>query len=227
MKNQSWARGACSFLLAGESVELLPERALFWRQRKTLIVADLHVGKAATFRAAAIPVPGGTTDETLARLSSAIQRSGAERLVILGDLLHAQSGRVPHTIKAIAAWRQSYANIETLLVRGNHDLHAGDPPTDWCVACLDSPVADPPFVYQHLPQPSAAGYVLAGHLHPSVVLGGRGRQSLRLPCFHFSPTVGTLPAFGDFTGNAIIRPGPGDRVFVVADDEVVDSSPRS
>jgi metallophosphoesterase superfamily enzyme len=63
-------------------------------------------------------------------------------------------------------------------------------------------------------------YVLAGHVHPAAVLGGRAQQRLRLPCFHFGPQVGVLPAFGAFTGMHVLPRGPGDRVFVVADDTV-------
>jgi metallophosphoesterase superfamily enzyme len=58
--------------------------------------------------------------------------------------------------------------------------------------------------------------VLAGHLHPCVVLAGGARQRERLPCFWFGRDVGVLPAFGDFTGCAEITVEPGDRVWVVA-----------
>jgi metallophosphoesterase superfamily enzyme len=63
--------------------------------------------------------------------------------------------------------------------------------------------------------------VLAGHLHPAVALGGPGRQRERLPCFLFGPRRGILPAFGSFTGAATVRPTAGERVFVVAGDEVL------
>jgi uncharacterized protein len=207
--------------VAGETIHLLAERALYWPQRKTLLVADLHLGKAATFRAAAIPLPSGTTGGTLCRLSDAIIRSGAERLIVLGDLFHARSGRSPRTLDTIEAWHRHHAELEIVLVRGNHDLHAGDPPDGWRIRCVDGPQGDGPFVYRHEPIPAADGYVLAGHLHPAALLNGRGRQSLTLPCFHFAPNVGTLPAFGDFTGSAVIRPTGADRVFVIAADEVI------
>ena len=47
-----------------------------------------------------------------------------------------------------------------------------------------------------------AGYRLAGHIHPSVVLYGTARQSMRLPAFVFGLEGAILPAFGDFTGTA-------------------------
>ena len=46
--------------LAGEAVRLLPERAIYWERERALVVADLHWGKAATFRAAGVPLPPGT-----------------------------------------------------------------------------------------------------------------------------------------------------------------------
>jgi len=108
-------------------------------------------------------------------------------------------------------------------VRGNHDRHAGDPPPDWRLHCVDEPWRVGPWALVHHPAPVAGAYVLAGHLHPAVRLGGRGARAqdrLRLPCFHFGPAVGVLPAFGAFTGQHVVRPAPGDRVFVVHGDAV-------
>jgi DNA ligase-associated metallophosphoesterase len=207
--------------LAGESVLLLPERALFWPRHATLFVADTHWGKAAAFRAAAIPVPGGATSADLDRLQRALDRSGARRLVVLGDLLHARAGRAEGTLAAIAAWRRSQPELEILLVRGNHDRSAGDPPPEWGFELASEPVTLNPFVLRHTPEPSADGYVLAGHLHPGVRLLGAGRQRELLPCFWFGSRVGVLPAFGSFTGSLPIAPQPGDAIVVVAGDELV------
>jgi DNA ligase-associated metallophosphoesterase len=208
--------------IAGERLLLLPERAAFWERASTLLVADAHWGKAAAFRAGGIAVPGGTTAGGLARLTGALERTGARRLVFLGDLLHARDGRAPATLAAAREWRERHAAVEMLLVRGNHDRGAGDPPRELGIACVDPPLPEPPFVLAHHPEPAAGGYVLAGHLHPGVRLAGAGRQRERLPCFWLGADVGVLPAFGDFTGLADVRPAPGDRVFVVAGSEVVE-----
>jgi DNA ligase-associated metallophosphoesterase len=207
--------------LGGEDVTLLAERALFWPRAGTLVVADLHWGKAATFRAAGLAVPGGTTREGLARLDQALQRTAATRLVILGDLFHARAGKADQTLAALREWRARHAGLDITLIRGNHDRHAGDPPAELGIACCDPPCVEPPFVLTHHPLASPAGYVLAGHLHPSVTLRGAGRQRVRLACFHFGERVGILPAFGDFTGSADIDAVPGDRVFVVAGEQVM------
>ena len=207
--------------LAGETVTLLPERALYWPRRATLFVADLHWGKAAAWRAAGVPLPGGSTSADLDRLSGCIERSGARRLALLGDLIHARAGRAEATLAAISAWRERHAALQLLLVRGNHDQHAGDPPAAWNIETVDAPYLEAPFVLRHHPEPSTEGYTLAGHLHPAVAMNGSGRQRLRLPCFWFGATVGVLPAFGGLTGSAVVAPAAGDNVFVIADDQVL------
>ena len=207
--------------LQGESLVLLPERALLWERTGTLIVADVHLGKAASFRAAAIPLPGGTTTEALERLTAALARTNARRLLLLGDFFHARSGRAARTLSAIADWRERHANLEILLVRGNYDKGAGDPPGEWRFDCRDEPWIEPPFAFRHHPGEEASGYVLAGHIHPAVTLDGPARQREKLPCFLFGDRVGLLPAFGGFTGGASVRPRRGDRVYVIAGEEVV------
>ncbi|NOK59974.1 MAG: ligase-associated DNA damage response endonuclease PdeM [Chloroflexi bacterium AL-W] len=211
----------CPITIAGEAVTLLPERALFWPRTSTLFVADLHWGKAATFRAHSIAIPEGSTTGDLARLSQTIARTKAQRLVFLGDLLHARAGRTDTTFAPIHTWCEQHTQLEMLLVRGNHDHHAGDPPDEWGITCVDAPSALPPFVLLHQPGNPAKGYGLAGHLHPAVQLTGKGQQRIKLACFWFGSHVGILPAFGSFTGTAVVTPEPADQVYVIADDEVI------
>ena len=207
--------------IATEEVVLLPDRALFWPRMATLFVADLHFGKAATLRAAAIAMPGGTTSDDLLRLERALLATAARRLVLLGDLIHAKAGRAERTLAAVTAWRERWPNLELLLVRGNHDARAGDPPAEWGITVADAPLAEPPFVLRHFPDESPDGYTLAGHLHPGLRLQGAGRQQLTLPCFCFGPRVGILPAFGSFTGTAQVQPTSQDRIFVIAEEQII------
>ena len=207
--------------VAGERLVLLAERAAFWEREGTLFVADPHFGKAATFRAAGIPVPRGTTTGSLVRLDSALERTRARRIVFLGDFLHAREGREAETTRVVTEWRRRNAKIEMLLVRGNHDARAGDPGPEVGIACVDGPVVESPFVFTHKPAVSDAGYVLCGHLHPSARLTGPGRERARIPCFWFGERTAVLPAFGEFTGVADIDPQPNDRVWVVVDQSVV------
>jgi uncharacterized protein len=212
-----------SLTLAGEQVRLMSERALYWPGTSTLVVADLHWGKASTFRAAGIPIPIGTTSDDLARLDSALQRTGARRMVVLGDLFHAKAGRIAsHTLAELRRWRSLAGTFEILLVRGNHDRHAGDPPKDLQINCVNAPAFVPPFVFRHEPVAEEGAYGLAGHVHPAITLVGRGLQRETLSCFVVGQHRTILPAFGSFTGFGVVHPGAGERTFVIAEDEVLE-----
>ena len=220
MIEQTWERDAMGEV-AGERLLLLVERAAYWQRRRTLLIADPHFGKAAAFRAAGVPVPRGTTTGSLARLDAALTRTGATRIVFLGDFLHAREGREPETTRVVGEWRRRHASIDMTLVRGNHDTHAGDPGPEIDMRCVDAPLGEPPFVFTHKPAVSDDGYVISGHLHPAARLTGLGHESVRLPCFWAQARTMVLPAFGEFTGVAEIDAQPGDRVWVIADGAVL------
>jgi len=208
--------------IAGEELSLMADRSLYWAKAKTLLVADPHIGKAATFRAGGIFVPRGTTSGTLTRLDTALARNRTTRLIVLGDLLHAREGRSPETLRVVADWRAAHASLDVILVRGNHDRSAGDPPESLGIGCVDAPMLDAPFAFVHHLTTIDGRYVLAGHVHPAVRLSGPGRQYARLPCFWMRATGMVLPAFGDFTGTGIVEPTEDDRVFAVAGEAVVE-----
>jgi len=206
--------------IGGAALVLLAERAVFLPDQGALLVADVHVGKAASFRGLGVPVPRGTTHGTLARLSAALAASGATRLIVLGDFVHSVRSFAPHTREALSTWRAVHAALPITLLRGNHDTRAGDPPADLRFEVIDPPLRCGPWLLAHEPEPMAEGYVLAGHVHPCVTVGARGVDSLRLPCFHFGARVGVLPAFGEFTGSHALPRHPGDRVFAIAEPGV-------
>ena len=209
------------FDCGGERLALLPQRAVYLPAHRSLLVADAHLGKAVSFRRLGVPVPEATTGGTLARLDAALTATGAERVIFLGDLLHSARAQASATLEAVQRWREQHAQLDLVLVRGNHDRHAGDPPADWGVRAVDEPLRLGSLALMHHPRPVSGAYVLAGHLHPCAVLGGRAHDRLRLPCFHFGPAVGVLPAFGEFTGMHALPRAPGDRVFVVQGDAVL------
>jgi DNA ligase-associated metallophosphoesterase len=208
-------------VLPGAHLWLLPQRAAFDPELRLLLVADAHIGKAVSFRRLGVPVPGGTTAEALQRLDDAIAQTAAVGIVFLGDLLHSRRSLAAGTLSAVAAWRNRHAGLALTLVRGNHDAHAGDPPPALEVECVDGPLLAGPWALAHEPGAVPGAYTLAGHVHPGVVLGGRARDRLRLPCFRFGAAVGLLPAFGGFTGLHVPAREPGERVLAVAGGAVL------
>ncbi|MDQ2667415.1 MAG: ligase-associated DNA damage response endonuclease PdeM [Gemmatimonadota bacterium] len=207
-------------MIAGDELILSPERAAFWVRRSTLLIADPHFGKAAAFRALGVRAPAGTTAESVTRMDRLVATHAPERIVFLGDFLHAREGRNAATFSALAEWREKHGAIEMCLVRGNHDRRAGDPPPEVNITCVDAPLQDAPFALAHHPVVTPGSYTLAGHIHPCAVLTGLARQRERLPCFWFGRETGVLPAFGEFTGCAEVEAEETDELWVVANDEV-------
>lgn len=209
-----------------EPLMLLPEKAVFLPDGDTLLVADLHFGKATTFRRLGVPVPSGTTAETLARLSFLVQRMAPRRIVFLGDFLHSAHAQGDTTRLALQDWRDRFPHLDLVLVRGNHDDRAGDPPRELGIEVVDEPLMHRQLALCHHPRPVAGAFTLGGHLHPCISVGGRAHDWHRLPCYWFTPQVGVLPAFGAFTGMQAIRVRRGERVYAVTPDRVFELQPK-
>ncbi len=198
---------------------LLPEKALYWPARKMLVIADVHFGKAASFRARGVPVPRGTTTENLEALDALMESHDTAQIVFLGDFLHAKPAHGPHTLDAMLAWRRRHCSVRLTLVRGNHDARAGDPDAALGIEVADEPHTVGAFSFCHHPDIAADGYVLAGHVHPVYVLSSR-TDSLRLPCFLAGASRMILPSFGAFTGGHPVTFAAGDHIYVSSGEAV-------
>ncbi|RLS79636.1 MAG: ligase-associated DNA damage response endonuclease PdeM [Planctomycetota bacterium] len=208
-------------------VILLPGRAAYLPATQTLLVADLHLGKAATFRRAGIPVPEGSAQRDLSRLERLVTDTAARRLVVLGDLFHAQSGCTPAVLDEFSASRSRIPGTEVILVVGNHDRSLGRIPSalgiDSCLRTLD----EPPFHFVHEPatplvEPDREAFTVAGHLHPTLALRSPSGDRIADRCFVAEGNLLVLPAFGSFTGGHRVEPVAGMRLWIARDDGVVD-----
>lgn len=216
--------GRCVVELAGEQVHLLAERALWWPKRRTILVADVHLGRIASFRARGAPVPGDTLGETLDRLGRVVERSSADRLVVLGDLVQEREGLTDGLVRRVAEAMASW-DVRVGLVPGNHERKVGRLPAEWPLEVIEPGARMGPFRLHHLPskerrgEANRDGFELAGHFHPTVRLESGG-DKLRLPCFAFDEQAGVLPAFHTMTNGVEMRAG-NRRLFLVADGEVI------
>lgn len=212
---------------AAVDIALLPGRAAWMPATRTLLVADLHLGKAAAFRNAGIPVPEGSAQRDLARLARLVREAGAARLLILGDLFHARSGCTEQVFAEFAATRRTFPATEVWLVPGNHDRAIGRLPADLGIDAHHATLDEPPFRFVHEPDtpwhgPSGERCTVAGHLHPVVSIRGPGGDRVTDRCFVAEPTHVVLPAFGSFTGGRRINPAEGLRLWIARDDGVVE-----
>jgi DNA ligase-associated metallophosphoesterase len=207
--------------IAGESMLLDARRALVWPRRRWLMIADLHLGKASLLRQAGAAIPRGTTTRDLARLDSLIDDHRPERLIVLGDLIHGAERKPAQWLETLAAWRARQESTELMLVAGNHDRHM---PLAALGFAIEPAIVAEPFVLLHEPHSMIGLHVLAGHVHPGIVMRD-GRTRLRLPAFWSGPARSLLPAFGSLCGLTPRLPDSSDRVFAVTPGGVVAVSP--
>ncbi|MBV7535762.1 ligase-associated DNA damage response endonuclease PdeM [Duganella sp. sic0402] len=206
--------------IAGERLLMLPQKALYWPREAMLVIADIHFGKAAAFRALGVPVPAGTTGANLRALEALLALHEVRHIMFLGDFLHAKAAHARATLSAMRAWRERYPLLQLTLVRGNHDLHAGDPPAELGICMADEPHVIGPFAFCHHPDILVPSYVLAGHVHPVYRLRS-GWDSLLLPCFLVGAERMVLPSFGAFTGGHPVAPQPDEQLFVTSGEAVL------
>lgn len=209
--------GSIDLPLLGQTLTLSHQRGIYWKEASTLLVADVHLGKAGHFRKAGIPVSSQVHLADLQRLSGLIREYMPEKLVLLGDVFHSDKNR---EWEAFSEWRQLHADLAVQLTKGNHDVIPASHYLQLGIEVVDLLHLDP-FVFSHHPQHDLSGYNLAGHVHPGIHLAGRSRQGIKLPCFYFGVTGGLLPAFGNFTGCVAISPQTGDKVYAVTPSTVM------
>lgn len=213
--------------LAGASVKFLSERALYIPGIRTVVLADLHFGKVNHFRRAGLPVPTSATSRNAERLIELIQKLEPARILFLGDLFHSAYN---DDWEAVGQIVRHFPGCAFDLVRGNHDVLSDVQYSRQGIRMLEKEIIGN-LLLTHEPLPTQQvpkGLLnVAGHLHPAASLVGKGRQSLRLPCFWLSERQLILPAFGSFTGLWVVYPQEKDAVYIIAENRIMELRPSS
>jgi DNA ligase-associated metallophosphoesterase len=204
----------------GQQLHLSPEKAIFWEEQRSLLLADLHLGKAAHFRKKGLAVPPQVLEDNLKRLRELIELYSPERVLFLGDLFHSSLNKV---WEVFTTFLEDFPEISFVLIKGNHDILPAAAYDNSNMLIYPDTLVEDPFVFSHYPLEDdvPTHYNFYGHLHPGVTLGGKGRQVVKLPCYFFEKKRAVLPAFGGFTGLSMVSPKVGDQVFVIAEGEVI------
>ena len=205
--------------VAGETLVLHSERALWWPARRMLLLADVHFGKGAVLRRAGLAVPTGQTLADLARLDALITYYRPAQMVVLGDLVHGAAPPRAPWIASVVQWRTRHAAIAMRLIAGNHDRHFDASALGFEV--VGEALTAGPFSLRHAPCHIAGTYVLAGHVHPGTTLRDGWRRH-RLPAFRFTDQCALLPAFGALTGLHDTPPRSGERIVAVTPAGLLD-----
>lgn len=162
---------------------------------RTLLIADAHFGKAVSFRRLGVPVPRGTTTETLDELSRwRAQHHGVDLTLVRGN--HDDRAGDPPADLAVTV-------VDEPLVLG-----------PFALCHHPRPVAGSYVLAGHShPCISVSGRAFERLRLPCFWFGD---DSGALP----RNAVGVLPAFGSFTGMHRIEPRAGDRIFPIAGEAV-------
>jgi len=217
--------GTANITIRNQKLALLPQKALFWPDKKYLILSDLHLGKTGHFRKSGIAAPGKANLKNIERLSNLVNNIQPKKILFLGDLFHSSANREWFQFEE---WRKTFPELSILLVTGNHDqLHSS------FYQSADIEVIDrlelENFLFVHDAsdlQKSSDTTIISGHIHPGVKLKGKGKQKLRLPCYSISDHQIILPAFGEFTGLHIIQPDENRKIFLIVENSVIDLNRR-
>lgn len=206
-----------------QTLLLLPEKAVFWKEEQTLILADIHMGKVGHFRKAGIGIPKQMEQDDLAVLSDLVHEYKPQSIIFLGDLFHSEHN---NDWDWLVLWRSLFHKIRIILVLGNHDILNEELYKDLRFE-IYAELYSGPFLFTHEPlKPNAFlnhdFYAVSGHIHPAVALKGSGREMLTLPCFHFGRRQAVLPAFGKFTGKVSGRYASEDQIFAVLQNKILE-----
>ena len=183
------------FSFAGETFEATPSGALFWRARKALLVADLHLEKASWFARLGQFLPPYDSHATLTALSAEVELSGAERLYCLGDSFHDSFGceRLPADARELLTGLTS--RLDWVWIVGNHDPGFAD----HCGGRIEDQVEVAGIILRHEAVRGDPSPEISGHFHPKLRLHLKGRRVSRR-CFVMSASKIIMPAYGSLTG---------------------------
>ena len=197
--------------------DLHPSGALYWVEKKTLMIADVHLGKVAHFRKNGIAVPRKAEGAFYEKITFLLNEFEVERLLFLGDLFHSFQNNEWHLFSAWVKQQRS----ELILIEGNHDVIPAQK-FEQLGMTITSNLSEDTFYFSHFPTEKEEYFVFCGHVHPGVKLKGDGLQQLKMPCFYQSQNQLILPAFGAFTGLHILTPKESDRIYVTSAKEVME-----
>jgi DNA ligase-associated metallophosphoesterase len=198
---------------------LLSQKAVFWQETQTLLIGDLHLGKITHFRKEGIAIPNRASENNFERLNEIIQNTGAVRIIFLGDLFHSEYNSEWEIFRS---WRHEHACLDMLIVIGNHDVLPVSMFLEADLQVFANDFEENDFIFTHHPKVDLdpAKFVFAGHIHPVFKTYGKGRQSLRLPCFIVDKNQAILPSFGVFTGGFGMEAKDDRNIYITTETKV-------
>jgi hypothetical protein len=210
--------------LADQTFELLPQRALFWFEQRTLIVSDPLMSRATAFPSSDVPYSATAKASSLNRLSTLLNFFEPDLLLILGDLVEPTDSEDMELNESLIYWRRQFHEVNFFR------LHNGQPSSpdfleEFAMKESRENQMLSPFEFQ-LERKATRGFSIAGRPHSAIkFLDRREGTGVKASCFHLQSACLTLPGFCSSCHGATITPREGDRVFIIGPNEVVEIAP--
>ncbi len=203
-----------------QTLELLKEKAIYWHEESALIISDLHIGKANSFRKNGFAIPGNS-ERDINRIKSLIKSFRIDQIIILGDLFHFEENEDWKLFQSLIS---EYSQISWHLVLGNHDqkfLKKAD--QSWSALKVYESLYIGPYYFVHKNEGliEEEKFVWSGHVHPKFKIQGKAKQSATLPCFYIGKASGILPSFGSFTGGYLVDKNEGDSIYLITKEKII------
>jgi hypothetical protein len=184
----------------GRLFTALPDGALYWAQRRALILADLHFEKGSWFAERGQMLPPYDSAATLSAIERLVRLYDPLEIWCLGDSFHDDAGPLRLDAAVIARLIALAVGRRWMWITGNHDpapgaLAMGEAAPEVWIEGL---------VLRHEAMAHEAAPELSGHFHPKWRVNIRGR-SISRRCFVRGGNRLILPAFGAFTGGLDAR----------------------
>lgn len=185
--------GRLELLLLDATLSLLPAGAMWWAERRLLVVSDLHLEKGSSYAARGQMLPPYDTSATLTAVEELVAFWQPDICISLGDSFHDKTSEDRLDVASRARIKALTSATDWIWVEGNHDP---DPP-ETLGGRAERSVHIGPLVFRH--EPTDAPGEVAGHLHPVAKVKTSGR-SVRRKCFVSDGVSLIMPALGALTG---------------------------
>lgn len=196
----------------GETLALDPRRAVLRAGGRDVIIADPHLGKNAPSRNAIDVVHAD-----LERLGAIVEEAGAQRVIILGDVIHAEGDR--EATKPLGAWVANHPDLEVLFVSGSRDELT--PPAGWGIRVVRGGIVEAAIELVGSPPRVVRRAIVTGGMHP-----GASVDNELTHCFWARDDALALPAFGSSAAIRAVTPEGGGQLYACMGDRVLPASPR-
>ncbi|MFN7012992.1 MAG: ligase-associated DNA damage response endonuclease PdeM [Bacteroidia bacterium] len=203
---------------------LLNQKAVFWKEKEMLVIADLHLGKTSHFRKHGIAISHQSAVKDLEKLHDLIIEYTPLSIIFLGDLFHSDYNK---EWESFIELRSFFPHVSFILVKGNHDIINPELHSKNYITLYESLNIDG-FLFSHEKMKNEKCiFQFYGHTHPGIKIKGSGKLSLKLPCFAQKENALMLPAFGALTGLHLIHQKDYDKIYVVGNEKIYCINPNS